>query len=150
MPVFHRNPTPAPLPAPVPDPPHPLGPQSTRQVAIPPGRHYRMFQPEDVREAEAAAAQEQTRRATEAHEAKKRAHAERLAADEAARGKRVQAATAAHASAANELANARLRLQGAINAGDTAGAVRAQQELALAANIERMTADAVASTRAAR
>ena len=149
--MFRRNdPTPAPLSQPVPAPVHPLGPQNARQIATPPGRHYRMFPPAEAREREAEAAQERERLDTEAHEANKRAKAERLAQDEAARGHRLRAAQAAHAAAANELANAKLRLQGSTAAGDMAGAVRAQQDVALAANIERMTADAVAMARASR
>lgn len=150
MSIFHRNPTPAPLPAPVPDPPHPLGPQSSKHVLIPPAQHRRMFPPAEQVEADRIAAVEATRLATEEHEAKARAHAERLFADEAARGKRIQVASAAAASAANSVALLRNRLQGCLNGSDTAGAVAAQQELTAALAVEAMAKANLASARAAR
>jgi len=149
--MFRRNdPTPAPITAPVPDPPHPLGPQATRQVAIPPGQHRRMFPEPSVVAAQHEAAVEQERLETARHEATKRAKAERLAQDEAARGRKVQVAAAAAAAAANEVALLRNRVAGALNGNDPAGAIAAQQELTAALAVAEMAKTHLASARASR
>lgn len=150
MPNFLRRNSTAPLAAPMPEPPHPLGDQSGRQIAVPPSQHRRMFPPADVFEADRLAAAEQSRLATEAHEAKGRAHAERLASDEAARGRKVQVAAAAAASAANAVALLRNQVQGALNMSDTSGANAAMQELTAALAVEAMAKANLANARAAR